>query len=134
MEFFVKLVGRKDLSGGIYRQIRRAIAHGRLRPGRELARSLEVSRMTVTVAYDRLAGEGFVTSRVGAGTYVSEQAAASTVSRKGLPAHGKVRPRAVWTSIPLPPVFDTPAPFDFRTGLPDASLFPHKRWRRLITS
>lgn len=75
MELFVKLVGRKDLSGEIYRQLRRAIADGRLRPGdrlppsRELAHSVEVSRMTVTVVYDRLAGEGFVTSRIGAGTY-----------------------------------------------------------------
>ena len=31
--------------------------------------------MSVTVAYDRLAGEGFVTSRVGSGTFVSEQVA-----------------------------------------------------------
>src|SRR4029453_263537 len=33
---------------------------------RELARRLNVSRTTVTVAYDRLTGEGFITSRVGA--------------------------------------------------------------------
>jgi DNA-binding transcriptional regulator YhcF (GntR family) len=31
-----------------------------------------VSRTTVTGAYDRLAGEGFVTARVDAGTVVSE--------------------------------------------------------------
>jgi GntR family transcriptional regulator/MocR family aminotransferase len=36
---------------------------GRLPPTRELARRLSVSRTTVTVAYDRLTGEGFVTSR-----------------------------------------------------------------------
>jgi GntR family transcriptional regulator/MocR family aminotransferase len=29
-------------------------------------------------------------------------------------------------------VFDSPARFDFRTGLPDASLFPHKAWRRAV--
>ena len=28
--------------------------------------------------------------------------------------------------------FARPARFDFRTGLPDASLFPHRTWRRLI--
>jgi len=56
MAFHVSLAGRNDLSGEIYRQIRRAILDGRLRPGdrlspsRELARSLAVSRMTVTVA------------------------------------------------------------------------------------
>ena len=59
MEFHVSLIGRKDLSGEIYRQVRRAIADGHLRrgdclpPSRNLARSLGVSRMTVTVAYDR---------------------------------------------------------------------------------
>ena len=73
MEVHVSLVGRKDLTGEIYRQLRRAILDGRLPPGgrlpptRELARRLNVSRTTVTVAYDRLTGEGFITSRVGPG-------------------------------------------------------------------
>ena len=62
----VSLVGRKDLSGEIYRQVRRAILDRQLRPGdrlppsRELARALAVARATVTVAYERLAAEGFV--------------------------------------------------------------------------
>jgi GntR family transcriptional regulator/MocR family aminotransferase len=68
MDFHVSLVGRKDLSGEIYRQLRRAIVNGRLRhgevlpPTRELAQHLSVARTTVTVAYDGLAGEGFVTA------------------------------------------------------------------------
>src|SRR5687767_14399419 len=79
--FHVSLVGRKDLSGEIYRQVRRAILDKRLRPGdslppsRELARALVVSRATVTVAYERLIAEGFVTSRQGSGTFVGELAA-----------------------------------------------------------
>ena len=74
MSFHVSLAGRKNLSREIYRQISRAILEGRLRPGdrlspsRELAEALDVSRMTVNVAYERLASEGFVTSRQGAGT------------------------------------------------------------------
>jgi len=28
--------------------------------------------------------------------------------------------------------FDRAARFDFRTGLPDASLFPHRAWRRIV--
>jgi len=65
MPFHISLVGRKDLSGEIHRQIRSAILDRRLRPGdplppgRELARTLAVSRATVTVAYERLAAEGF---------------------------------------------------------------------------
>ena len=94
--FHVSLVGRKDLSGEIYRQIRRAVLDQRLRPGdrlppsRELARVLVVSRATVTVACERLVAEGFVTSRQGAGTFVSElveQAGREKVRHQTIRAH-----------------------------------------------
>src|SRR2546425_2624789 len=139
MEFHVSLIDRKDLSGEIYRQIRRAILDGRLRPGeilppsRELARRLSVARTTVTVAYDRLAGEGFISSRVGAGTFVNEQLDHSTVKMEKRPADGPLQPRPIWDSIPLVRAIATTSQFDFRTGRPDASLFPYDRWRRLLS-
>jgi GntR family transcriptional regulator/MocR family aminotransferase len=138
MELHISLIGRKDLSGEIYRQVRRSIVEGGLRPGdllppsRELALRLKVSRTTVTVAYDRLAGEGFVTSRVGAGTFVSIQATRSPGPTRRPRAYGALRPRPVWDSVELSTAFARQALFDFRTGLPDASLFPHKQWRRLL--
>src|SRR5262245_25823796 len=138
MAFHVSLTGRKDLSGEIYRQIRRAIVDGRLRPGdhlppsRELAQGLSVSRMTVTGAYDRLAGEGFVSSRQGAGTFVSEGVGNARREPAGDGRGGVIRPRPIFDTIGLPGAFNRPARFDFRTGLPDASLFPHRTWRRLI--
>jgi GntR family transcriptional regulator/MocR family aminotransferase len=139
MEIHVSLVDRKDLSGEIYRQLRRAILEGRLRPGeflpptRELARRLSVARMTVTVAYERLADEGFVSSRVGAGTFVTEHASPPhREPRRHLPGNA-LRPRPVWNSIPLSKAFARRAQFDFRIGLPDASLFPHDKWRRLVS-
>src|SRR5262245_32256284 len=116
MDYHVSLVGRKDLSGEIYRQLRRGILDGRLRPGdalpptRTLARSLKVSRTTVTVAYDRLLGEGFVVSRVGSGTFVGARAATPSKQRR---AHGAVVPRHVWGSSPFAARFLDPAPFDF---------------------
>jgi GntR family transcriptional regulator / MocR family aminotransferase len=136
VDLHVSLVGRVGLAGEIYRQLRDAILDGRLRPGdrlppgRELARRLNVSRTTVTVAYDRLSGEGFVTSRVGAGTFVSNDAhrPASPNRRTG----DALRPRAVWRSIPVPPPFTEPPRFDFRPGSPDSALFPYETWRRLI--
>jgi GntR family transcriptional regulator/MocR family aminotransferase len=137
VELHVSLIGRKNLSGEIYRQLRRVILDGRLRPGdllppsRELARGLGVSRNTVTVAYDRLAGEGFVTSRVGAGTFVNQRVSQAPREAKR-PADGALRPRPIWDSIPLSTAFGRQAQFDFRTGLPDASLFPHDAWRRLM--
>jgi len=135
MEVHVSLVGRKDLTGEIYRQLRRAILDGRLPPGgrlpptRELAGRLNVSRTTVTVAYDRLTGEGFITSRVGAGTFVSDVAAPAGPAP---PAGGALRPRPLWDGVMVPTGFDKPARFDFRTGIPDATLFPYQSWRRLL--
>jgi GntR family transcriptional regulator / MocR family aminotransferase len=136
VDLHVSLVGRKDLTGEIYRQLRRAILDGRLPPGgrlpptRELARRLSVSRTTVTVAYDRLAGEGFLTASVGAGTFVGDglQGATHTPRRTG----AALRPRPVWDTIAVPTVFEHQAEFDFRPGIPDARLFPYQTWRRLL--
>jgi len=138
MAFHVSLVGRKNLSREIYRQIRQAILDGRLSPGdqlsptRELAQYLAVSRMTVTVAYERLAGEGFTRSRRGAGTFVSDSIARS--ARPTRKDDGALRPRAVWSTVNLATVFSQPARYDFRAGVPDASLFPHRSWQRCVTS
>jgi len=136
VEVHVSLVGRKDLTGEIYRQLRQAILDGRLPPGgrlpatRELARRLNVSRTTVTVAYDRLTGEGFITSRVGAGTFVGDDAAGPAGTAP--PGRGALRPRPLWDAVVVPTVFDKPPRFDFRTGIPDATLFPYQSWRRLL--
>jgi GntR family transcriptional regulator / MocR family aminotransferase len=136
MEVHVSLVGRQDLTAEIYRQLRRAILDGRLPvggrlpPTRELARRLNVSRTTVEVAYDRLFGEGFITARVGSGTFVSDDVAGRT-GRPG-PVGGALRPRPLWDDVPVPTMFDRPATFDFRPGIPDASLFPYQSWRRLL--
>jgi GntR family transcriptional regulator / MocR family aminotransferase len=136
MEVHVSLVGRKDLTGEIYRQLRRAILDGRLPQGsrlpatRELARRLNVSRTTVTVAYDRLTGEGFITSRVGAGTFVGDDVAGPAGTAR--PGRGALRPRPLWDAVVVPTVFDKPPRFDFRTGIPDATLFPYQSWRRLL--
>jgi GntR family transcriptional regulator/MocR family aminotransferase len=73
MDVHVSLVGRRDLAGEIYRQLRAAILDGRLRggerlpPSREMALRLGVSRTTVGVAYDRLISEGFADARTGSG-------------------------------------------------------------------
>ena len=136
MEIHVSLLGRADLTGEIYRQLRGAIIAGRLRAGdalpptRELARRLSVSRGTVAVAYDRLSGEGFVTSRIGAGTFVTGWVARGEAAPNA--AEGALRPRPVWERIPVSAAFAAPARYEFRTGLPDASRFPFQTWRRLM--
>jgi GntR family transcriptional regulator/MocR family aminotransferase len=138
MEFHVSLAGRRDLSGQIYRQMKQAILLGTLREGdrlpstRDLARGLIVSRAIVTTAYDRLAAEGLVTSRVGAGAFVGGHLSARASRQKDRPKPGALEPQAVWSSIKIPRVFDPRTQFDFRTGSPDASLFPYRAWRRLL--
>ena len=137
MSFHISLVGRKNLSTEIYRQLRDAILNGLLSPGdplpasRELARTMSVSRMTVTLAYERLVAEGFVTARIGAGTFVSRHMMRSRDQKIGN-GPGLLQPRRVWNLIELPSAFARAALFDFRTGIPDASLFPHRTWRRLM--
>ena len=139
MECHVSLVGRRDLTGEIYRQLRKAILDGVLGPGdqlppsRDLARRLSVSRTTVTVAYERLAAEGYVSSRVGAGTVVSFGRHAAANGRRKRKPPGVLRPRSVWDSIRIPGQFDRSPQFPFITGTPDASLFPHQSWRRLVS-
>ncbi|MEV4151357.1 PLP-dependent aminotransferase family protein [Amycolatopsis sp. NPDC049691] len=137
MDFHVSLAGRGDLSVRIYRQLRDAVLDGRLRAGerlpptRELARRLAVSRNTVAVAYDRLTADGFLTGRVGAGTYVTGSLPAPK-PRKAPSPRGP-RPKAIWRSLPTPAATVPEAPeFDFRVGVPDAELFPLETWRRLL--
>jgi GntR family transcriptional regulator / MocR family aminotransferase len=137
--FHVSLVGRTDLSGEIYRQIRQAILDRRLRPGerlpptRELATALSVSRSTVTVAYESLLAEGFATSHTGSGTFVSHHLETKRPASKTKRSTARaIQVRGVWKTIPLPPHFLCVARFDFRPGLPDASLFPHRTWRRVV--
>ncbi|MEQ0559891.1 PLP-dependent aminotransferase family protein [Amycolatopsis sp. NEAU-NG30] len=137
MDFHVSLAGRGDLSVRIYRQLRDAVLDGRLRAGerlpptRELARRLAVSRNTVAVAYDRLTADGFLTGRVGAGTYVCAELPAPK-PRQAPSAQGP-QPKAVWRSLPPPVAAAAHVPeFDFRVGIPDAALFPLETWRRLL--
>lgn len=49
----------------------RVATETRLPSERELAAALQLSRATVTAAYDTLRGEGFLASRTGSGSYVS---------------------------------------------------------------
>ncbi|MBK1789422.1 MocR-like pyridoxine biosynthesis transcription factor PdxR [Prauserella cavernicola] len=137
MDVHVTLDGHRDLSGQIYRQLRAAILDGRLRegdrvpPSRELARRLAVARNTVGVAYERLTAEGYLRSRVGAGTFV--EAGDALADRATGSAHSALRARPGWPAHrrwppPAPPATE----FDFRVGLPDTRLFPFEQWRPLV--
>ena len=75
----VSLAGEGPLYQRVYEALRAEILEGRLATGarlpssRALATDLGVSRTTVLLAYDQLLAEGYVTGRVGSGTYVATE-------------------------------------------------------------
>jgi len=138
MDVHVSLGGSGDLAARIYRQLLDAVLDGRLRAGerlpptRDLAVRLKVSRNTVALAYERLVAEGYLTGRVGDGTFVSRESLAGTRGRRA-PAGAGVHPRSVWQSIGATRMVPAVTPrYDFRAGVPDARLFPFTTWRRLV--
>ena len=135
-----------DLAARIYHRVLEAVHDGRLAPGervpptRELAVQLGVSRGTVTTAYDRLVAEGFLQTRVGAGTFVTRAPTAPRPARppgaRGAPGvpGAEERVREVWARLPAPVHDPPPMEFDFTVGGPDTSLFPLAVWRRLVSA
>jgi GntR family transcriptional regulator/MocR family aminotransferase len=122
----------------VYRALREAIVDGRLPAGhrlpatRVLAADLGVARNSVATAYERLVAEGYLTARVGAGTFVAAARGTKVPARQ---AADPLRPRPGWTFTPVPTSGDAPAPrYDFRPGIPDPQLFPFDTWRRLVAA
>ncbi|WP_336723738.1 PLP-dependent aminotransferase family protein [Cellulosimicrobium cellulans] len=86
----------------------RLVAGTRLPAARALAADLGVARGTVADAYAQLAAEGWLESRVGAGTWVGRRVVGPT---------------------PAPPSPGRPRlPLDLRAGVPDPSPFPRGPW------
>ncbi|WP_250030507.1 PLP-dependent aminotransferase family protein [Paractinoplanes maris] len=138
MDLIIGLDGTDGKTAAVYRALRTAIVDGRLPSGerlpatRALAADLGVARGSVAAAYERLAAEGYLSSRVGAGTYVA--ATPSVRSARTVNAD-PLRPRADWVWEPLETSGTVRKPrYDFRTGIPDAGLFPFEAWRRLVTA
>ncbi|KVG54339.1 PLP-dependent aminotransferase family protein [Burkholderia territorii] len=148
MDIAIRIEGRHDLTGQIFRQLRTAIVDGRLEGGarlpstRDLAKQLGVSRKTTLDAFERLVAEGFLNTRAGDGTFVADglarvpHAAASAPSLvEDTPPVHAVDVRAPWDDVPdtvaMPAPQPTPA-FDFRGGVTDKTLFPFDAWRRCL--
>lgn len=121
----------------VYRCVRERIVAGELRRGdrlpstRTLAERWGVSRGIVELAFEQLTLEGYVASRVGAGTEVvadlSEPAA--TAAREGAELLPSPTSPASPTS-PLP-LFETAASLSLKTGRSvDVALFSLPAWRR----
>jgi GntR family transcriptional regulator/MocR family aminotransferase len=120
------------LARWLYTGLCRAILDGRLRPGsrlpatRDFARQYRVSRGTVVNVFERLQADGYVSCRVGAGTWVNHNLPQAGPQRaKPLAAPAKVLPE------PLAGLaFTTPAR-PFRMDQPALAHFPAEVWTRL---
>ncbi|MFG1700833.1 PLP-dependent aminotransferase family protein [Nonomuraea sp. NPDC049309] len=114
------------IAGQIAAELRDSIRGGRLEPGtrlpatRDLAADLQVSRGVVVEAYEQLVAEGFLVSKVGAGTQVTP---ANTPQRAAAPPGPQpVRggtASAVAGHVPY---------HGHRPTSPDLSHFPRERW------
>ncbi|MFZ5816154.1 MAG: PLP-dependent aminotransferase family protein [Bacillota bacterium] len=117
----------------LYQALRDQILQGLLTPGtrmpgsRSLADDLGVSRNVVLLAYDHLHADGLLAARHGSGSFVAGPLSPALPAMGGSP-------------LPPPPPPDLPAPppaaaegpaTDFRTGIPDGSVFPRSLWGRL---
>lgn len=125
----------------LYSHVRTQVLCGNLQPGerlpssRQLARTLGISRITVTQAYEQLADEGFVETRVGAGTFVAdylpsadESAMATAVFAPKLSGWGE-------RVMAIHPVNNKAAhrpEIDFGFGRSFPHIFPYDIWRRLL--
>ena len=144
--------GARQSASSLHRQLRAAIADGRLRPGtrlppvRQALRFLGVSRNTAVKVYERLLTEGCVVTRAGSGTYVAEAVAAwARRVPEGLHANRAARLNEAWLRPDMRAAMGfwrdepdarsrrgRPAAIDFRPALIDSRLFPHAAFRRLL--
>lgn len=137
MDLLVDLSGPGDRTTRIYQHLLDGVAAGRLPPGeklpatRAMAAELGVARGTVAAAYDRLIAEGYLESRVGAGTFVSRDVG---LARPTSAPAGEVRPLAVWDRLPAAVPDAAPLGFDLSVAGPDTRLFPFAVWRRLVSA
>ena len=139
-------------AGPLYRQVyeavRRSVLEGRLLPGsrlppsRTLARELGCSRNSVVTAYEQLYAEGYLESRVGAGSFVSEVLPEALLNARPLPeseASQAPAPRPLSlrgeaiSGLRRTRVQEVLRPDRaFLPGMPDPDGFPFDLWSRLL--
>jgi GntR family transcriptional regulator/MocR family aminotransferase len=132
----------QPLTDWLYNELRSAILEGRLPPGtrlpatRDLAVLHGLSRGTVVEVFERLQSEGYLSTRVGAGTWVSDR----VTPRPHLPSEPATNPEYIRRAIAA---YQRPKAFaglssmgparPFRIGGVDLQEFPSKLWAGLVS-
>lgn len=139
----------------LYHELKETITEGFLSPGarlpstRDLADELDVSRNTVVGAFEELKSEGYLESRVGAGTFVCEELPEHTTRVSPSSSARTAPPLQLTDTTSRSPslstnarrvcetnfvALDTPAPQTaFRQGLPALDAFPIDVWAKLAS-
>jgi GntR family transcriptional regulator / MocR family aminotransferase len=129
----------QTLTTWLYAELRRAILEGRLGPGvrlpasRDFASQYGLSRGTVVTVLERLQSEGYVSCRVGLGTWVNHIAAPAPTRRMASIPPAYIR-RVISEYVRPKPFVDLPfisGVRPFRVGNPDVAAFPSEVWGRL---
>jgi GntR family transcriptional regulator/MocR family aminotransferase len=129
----------RPLHRQLYDGYRQAMLDGRLRPGqrlpstRSLAQDLGISRVPVVMAFEQLVAEGYLESRVGAGSFVSALLPDPAPARSGRRHARRPGPRrlpATRLEARSGPWLDLRGPF--RVGHPALDDFPADLWARLV--
>lgn len=129
----------------LYDELRRSMLDGRLTAGtrlpssRALAQQHGIARGTVVAVFEQLAAEGYVETRVGAGSFVRR-----SLPEKFLPPEAPARPVAAKASgaglsargrrlaqSPFPVGESKPGAAAFRTDFPALDVFPTALWSRV---
>ncbi|MCG8383089.1 MAG: PLP-dependent aminotransferase family protein [Gammaproteobacteria bacterium] len=137
--------GKRDpLHKQLYEAVREAILNGKFPAGAQLpssrifAQTLAVSRNTVVSAFDQLQAEGYIESRVGAGSFVtsttpeSQLHASRTTPLPALTMTSRLSRRGQRLASSSPrqagEAFNAFAP-----GTPELKQFPRQVWARLLS-
>lgn len=133
----------EPLTSGLASHLRSLIADGRLRPGqrlpssRTMARSLDISRNTVSFVIEQLAAEGYLSVTRGRRPIIAEGVSLVSVRRTDDSAQSRSSgfrssrwarhlPQSHW-----PPAYPDRAQA-FQPGLADEREFPHDIWSRCL--
>jgi GntR family transcriptional regulator / MocR family aminotransferase len=132
----------------LYQELRSCILSGRLSAGRRipstrfLAKSLGISRTTVTQSYEQLLSEGYLETVAGSGTFVCTQLPDELLRSNPVEFSEKItRPpiklnqyaEILNQTADVPRITEPNTLINFRYGRPAFDQFPIKLWRRLLS-
>ncbi|NJR62805.1 MAG: PLP-dependent aminotransferase family protein [Cyanobacteria bacterium CRU_2_1] len=112
----------------------------KLPPSRVLAKSLLISRATVTQSYEQLMSEGYFEARCGSGTFVCSRLPDEYLQPESI-NRGRSQPSELTMlsrfgkdllAVNQLEVPEPQAEISFRFGSPNVEQFPIKLWRRLL--